>query len=79
MHLPKCHFSLSSERGNYTLRAIGNAMRPDLALLEDRVALRQGKKQIYGSQIGMDPETGEYFVSPLEDPDNVVERRIKMG
>jgi hypothetical protein len=32
----------------------GNANPSSLALLEDRVALRQGKKQIYGSQIGLD-------------------------
>lgn len=57
----------------------GNASSPDLALLEDRVALRQGKKQIYGSQIGMDQETGEYFVSPLKDPLNVDERRAAVG
>jgi hypothetical protein len=57
----------------------GNAPPPDLALLEDRIALRQGKKQIYGSQIGINQETGEYYVSPLEDPDNVNERRAKVG
>ena len=56
-----------------------NARPADLALLEDRVALRQGKRQIYGSQIGMDPETGEYFVSPLIDPENVDKRRAEVG
>jgi hypothetical protein len=50
-----------------------------LALLEDRVALRQGKKQIYGSQIGRDPVTNAYYVSPLEDPDNVDKRRAEVG
>ena len=50
-----------------------------LALLEDRVALREGKKQIYGSQIGRDNDTGKYFVSPLEDPDNVDKRRAAVG
>ena len=56
----------------------GNARASDLALLEDRVALRQGKKQIYGSQIGRLP-TGEYFIQPLEDPDNVDKRRAEVG
>ena len=56
-----------------------NAVSADLALLEDRVALRQGKRQIYGSQIGRDPETGEYYVSPLTDPENVDERRAEVG
>lgn len=57
----------------------GNARASSLALLEDRVALRQGKKQIYGSQIGRDPETGEHYLSPLQDPDNVDQRRAAVG
>lgn len=57
----------------------GNADSSSLALLEDRVALRKGGKQIYGSQIGRDQETGEYFVSPLEDPENVDKRRAEVG
>ncbi len=56
-----------------------NARPADLALLEDRLAIRHGKRQIYGSQIGRDPETGELYVLPLEDPDNVDARRAKMG
>ena len=57
----------------------GDARPDDLALLEDRVALKQGKRQIYGSQIGIDQETGEYYVSPLQDPDNVNKRRAEVG
>ena len=57
----------------------GNARASSLALLEDRVALRQGKRQIYGSQIGRDLETGEFYVSPLEDPENVDKRREAVG
>lgn len=57
----------------------GDAAAADLALLEDRLALRQGKKQSYGSQIGIDQETGEHYVSPLEDPDNVNQRRAEVG
>jgi hypothetical protein len=59
--------------------AKGNARPSGLALLEDRVALRQGKRQIYGSQIGRDPETGEFYVSPLQDPEKVDERRTEVG
>lgn len=51
----------------------------DLALLEDRVAFRNGKKQIYGSQIGTDTTTQKYYVLPLEDPDNVDKRRAEVG
>ena len=57
----------------------GNAQASNLALLEDRVALRHGKRQIYGSQIGYDNQTKTYFVSPLEDPDNVDKRRAQVG
>ena len=57
----------------------GTAKASSLALLEDRVALRQGNRQIYGSQIGRDQETGEYYVSPLVDPENVDARRASVG
>jgi hypothetical protein len=56
-----------------------NAKASSLALLEDRVALRQGKKQIYGSQVSWNMETNEYFVLPLIDPDNVDKRRADVG
>lgn len=57
----------------------GNAQSSSLALLEDRVALAQGKKQIYGSQIARDSVTQEFYVRPLEDPDNVDKRRASVG
>jgi hypothetical protein len=57
----------------------GNAEASSLALLEDRVALRKGEKQIYGSQVGRDQETGEYYVLPLIDPENVDKRRAEVG
>ena len=49
-----------------------------LALLEDRVALGEGRKQIYGSQLRGDGNGG-YYLSPLEDPDNVDKRREEVG
>ena len=57
----------------------GNAKASRLALLKDRIALRQGNRQIYGSQIGRDKETGEYFVLPLIKPENVDQRRADVG
>ena len=57
----------------------GNADPSHLALLEDRVALRQGKKQIYGSQVAMDNRTGKYYVENLDDPKNVDKRRAAVG
>ncbi|MGI6048091.1 MAG: DUF6624 domain-containing protein [Petrimonas sp.] len=56
-----------------------NASYSALALLEDRVALGEGKKQIYGSQIGYNNETKKNYVLPLEDPDNVDKRRKEVG
>ena len=57
----------------------GDAKWTSLALLEDRVHLKTGKKQIYGSQIGRDKTTGEYFIYPIRYPDKVDERRRKIG
>jgi len=50
-----------------------------LALLEDRVNMRNGRKQIYGSQIRQNPETGVYSIFPIEDPKNVDKRRAEVG
>jgi hypothetical protein len=49
-----------------------------LALLEDRVAINEGRKQIYGSQIGRNLKTGAYYILPLEDPENVDKRRAEV-
>ncbi len=55
------------------------AKSTELATLEDRVALRQGKKQIYGTQVGQNKKSLEYYISPLVDPDNVDKRRAEVG
>lgn len=57
----------------------GNAKPSHLALMEDRVALREGRKQIYGSQIGANPISNKPYVLPLEDPNNVDKRRADVG
>lgn len=56
----------------------GKARPSSLALLEDRVALGEKRRQTYGSQIGED-STGTSYVLPLTDPDNVDKRREAMG
>ena len=56
-----------------------SAKKQDLAHLEDRVANDQGRKQLYGTQIGFDEKTKKYFLFPLENPDSVDVRRSKMG
>jgi hypothetical protein len=57
----------------------GKAQPENLALLEDRVAIGEGKKQIYGSQIHRDMATGKYDISPIEDESNVNKRRAAVG
>jgi|SRR5450432_250850 len=57
----------------------GNASNSSLALLEDRIAIREGRKQIYGSQVGMNSKTNEMYVQPLENPETVDSRRATMG
>jgi hypothetical protein len=50
----------------------------DLALLEDRVLTREGRKQIYGSQLKGDGKGGWEFY-PIEDEAHVDERRKAVG
>ena len=50
-----------------------------LAMFEDRILLRSGKKQIYGTQVILDPKTGTYLVRPLEEPETVNLRRMSVG
>lgn len=57
----------------------GNANASSLALLEDRIGLGKGELQVYGSQVGTNPETQELYVLPLIDPDNVNQRRAEVG
>ncbi len=57
----------------------GNAQGSSLALLEDRVLMRHGKKQLYGSQLRSDPTTGEKYFFPIEDIDHVDEKRASVG
>ena len=49
------------------------------ALLEDRVLIRRGKKQVYGSQIQCDSTGKNCWVLPIEDEGNVDKRRAEMG
>ena len=46
---------------------------------KDILMIRQGELQIYGSQLWEDQKTGEYYVAPLIDPDNVDKRRAEVG
>jgi hypothetical protein len=50
-----------------------------LAMLEDRIAMLQGRKQIYGSQVAWNVQTNKYTIMPMLDPDHVDNRRADVG
>lgn len=56
----------------------GESRPSDFALLQDRVLMRQGKKQIYGSQVVLNKKGAQEFY-PIEDEKNVNIRREKVG
>lgn len=57
----------------------GEILSSNLALLEDRINMRQGKKQRYGSQTFYDKKSDKTYFYPIEDPDRLDERRKSMG
>jgi hypothetical protein len=57
----------------------GQASKEYLALLEDKVAVNEGRKQLYGSQMYRDSITQISHVSPIAEPESVDKRRAKMG
>ena len=50
----------------------------DLAYLEDRITVGDGKPQIYGTQFHTNSD-GQLELLPIKDPDNVDKRRKEMG
>lgn len=58
---------------------IGKARSSSLALLEDRILTKQGKPQIYGSQLRENPQTGKSEFFPIADEANVNKRRASVG
>lgn len=47
----------------------------ELAYLEDRILMRHGKKQRYGTQVSYNEKTGKQELWPIEDEVHVNERR----
>jgi len=56
----------------------GNAKPIQYAYLLDRVNMREGKLQIYGSQLSVSSNGNQYFF-PIKDEPNVNRRRKKIG
>lgn len=57
----------------------GESQGNHLALLEDRIMMRNGKPQIYGSQVVRDPKTSQMKVHDIQDPEYVDQRRKSVG
>lgn len=56
----------------------GEVDRAQVAMLEDRICVFEGRKQVYGTQYDWD-EHGELSPHPIGDPDHVDERRRAAG
>jgi len=57
-----------------------NEARPsDLAMLQDRILTREGKKQTYGTQVRVNQTTQAMELYPIEDEENVDARRATVG
>lgn len=56
-----------------------NAIPGNYGLLVDRVNLNTGKKQVYGTQVTYNLQTGQAYPKPLEDSVNVNQRRKSIG
>ena len=57
----------------------GKASKIDFAMLKDRVLVKQGEKQIYGTQLNWDSEMKEYYVASMIEPEKINERRASVG
>lgn len=56
-----------------------NAIPSNYGLLVDRVNLNTGMKQLYGTQVTYNMETGQAYPKSLEDSTNVNIRRMSVG
>jgi hypothetical protein len=61
------------------LADIGEADRVECAMMEDRLLMWKGKKQIYGTQATVFRDDKKVAIWPIEDSKNVNERRKKIG
>jgi hypothetical protein len=57
----------------------GEFKKEQIAYLTDRILKGQNKHQLYGTQFWMNPDTKNWELYPIQDPEKVDERRISMG
>lgn len=57
----------------------GKILSSNVAILEDRIAIREGRSQTYGSQGFYDPQTKKNYTYPLTDLENIDSLRKSRG
>jgi len=57
----------------------GDLQKTNIAMMKDRILMDDGKPQIYGTQISMNQETGEWELYNLENSAYVNQRRKEIG
>ena len=57
----------------------GDLKASHIAMMQDRILMDEGAPQIYGTQVGTDPGTGDYKLYELADPERVDSRRAEVG
>lgn len=62
-----------------TAAEAGELRWSSLALLIDRVEMRNDRPQVYGSQVSRNEESGEHFFSPIADPYRIDSIRSSVG
>jgi hypothetical protein len=77
------HAELSYQKKYYPLlkeaAAKKEAQPGDVAMLEDRILMGEGKNQIYGTQVKLNEATKKWELWPIEDEENVNARRARVG
>ena len=57
----------------------GNARPKDYAYIQDRILMRQGHPQLFGTQLSRNPETGKDFIWPIQNVEDLDKRRLELG
>lgn len=77
------HADLQTQKKYYPLilkaEKEGNMLSSNVALLEDRIAVREGRPQTYGSQGYYDSSKKKTFIYPLVDAQNLDQLRKSRG
>jgi metallo-beta-lactamase class B len=60
--------------------AVRNEANPaDVAMMEDRILMNEGKEQLYGTQLKLNDKTQKWMIHQIEDESNVDARRASVG